>query len=662
MSRTKYAALTFAVLLPLLTGARVLLAQDSLKFNVPYVCPDGSTYVVHRCQTGPKGEFCFYQRDQNSERFNLRSAVAYQMNTCKLNGPAASAAPPGQGPSDLQLNTPYQCAGGLMITVFECAPQAGQVYCQVRAEMNGQFLGQVPKPRSETVAQMSACKAGTPYNPPYVAEFPSAFRVVQGMVVGDPRQNMVRSIGAFYQLSEILKVFAGQRANGGLLPDEKRLLDDYSRISSQLAQTAAQKFPGEHFDLSTNPYRFSRTDPKFGFEGIPVWVTFLSPNIQSSFARDVGGDNPQYFAAVEQQKRAAMQKLNTDIKVAQAEANYAKDPGSVAARHCLESGRSEMECLGEGLKVGTDDLMGHPLKGLVPAIPAGLRLTGLYAAGSVGLRFAQDAVDVACGVLVPQRIPYAVERSGLQITVKIPIAPRALVLSYRDGKLAGPGPIDVAGEVVIGGMTDDASTSYEMQTQTTTTQRQIGANEVPNYSLGQVHQNGMEYSVDQQTTSANWVPTTTHHYSVPTKPKTEHCNAGILPPTSETGSVSGVLTQLVGSKGSKSSNTAPGLRLNGTYAAQGGLKIEFRDDSATLECGEAFNSEAYAVLTEGGQMVVKFQNGTGPLSLVLQPNGTLAGSGNVDVAGRRAIQSDSGGLDYLPRNSRCALGILEAVK
>jgi len=68
------------------------------------------------------------------------------------------------------------------------------------------------------------------------------------------------------------------------------------------------------------------------------------------------------------------------------------------------------------------------------------------------------------------------------------------------------------------------------------------------------------------------------------------------------------------------------------------------------------------VLPEAGHMVVKFQNGTGPLSLVLQPNGTLTGSGNIDVAGRRAIQSDSGGLDYLPRNARCALGTLEAVK
>jgi hypothetical protein len=121
-----------------------------------------------------------------------------------------------------------------------------------------------------------------------------------------------------------------------------------------------------------------------------------------------------------------------------------------------------------------------------------------------------------------------------------------------------------------------------------------------------------------------------------------------LPATSENIKTANVLTQVLGSKASKSANSKPGLRLNGTYAVTGGLKIEFRDDSATLE------------LREGGQMVVKFQNNTGPLSLVLQPNGTLTGSGAVDVTGRRAVQQSGGGIDYQPRNARCSLGIMEA--
>ena len=135
---------------------------------------------------------------------------------------------------------------------------------------------------------------------------------------------------------------------------------------------------------------------------------------------------------------------------------------------------------------------------------------------------------------------------------------------------------------------------------------------------------------------------------------------GTLPPGSESIKTATILTQVLGSKASKSANSTPGLRLNGKYEVPGGLKIEFRDDSATLECGESFNSEAYEVVRQSGQMLVKFQNNTGPLSLILQPNGTLTGSGSVEVTGRRAIQGDDGGVDYLSRNTRCSLGTMEA--
>jgi hypothetical protein len=118
----------------------------------------------------------------------------------------------------------------------------------------------------------------------------------------------------------------------------------------------------------------------------------------------------------------------------------------------------------------------------------------------------------------------------------------------------------------------------------------------------------------------------------------------------------------VGAKGSKSANTAPGLRMNGTYTAPGGLKIEFRGDSATLECGEAMNSEGYSVVPQGEQFLVKFDNDTGPLALTVQPNGTLVGPAAVDVAGRRVIRSSSGDISYQPRTAHCTVGTLSAGK
>ena len=388
---------------------------------------------------------------------------------------------------------------------------------------------------------------------------------------------------------------------------------------------------------------------------------FFSPGLQAQFAQIVGGNDPRYTAAVEQEKHTAMQQLQTNAAVAHSEQNAKKDPGSVATRRCLESGRSETECLGEGMKVGLVDLAGGNPAGSL-GLPGGeprLRLTGVYSTGNFSLHFDQTTVGVACGTLLPIQLPYSIERSGTQLLVKVPIQPKPLVLSYNaDGKLAGPGPTDVAGRVVAGRATSTTSTGYETQTQTTTTQKQIGANEVQNYNADQVHQNGMEYSVNDQTSSTTMVPTTVHNYSVPTAPKTEHCNVGVLPPTGEIGSVSGALTQVLGTKASKSANTAPGLRLNGAYSGAGGLKIEFRADSATLECGAALSSEGYAVVPEGGQLVVKFLHSGGPLSLVLQPNGTLAGSGSVAVNGRKIYRSPNGDIAYTPQSARCTLGTL----
>ena len=647
--------------------AASLRAQDDLQFNVPYACNDGATYVVHKCLTGPKGEMCYYQAEGESERYNRREAVVYQMTKmCKVKGTASPAAAAAQSSSDLQLNTPYQCAGDLTLTAFQCQKQNGQDYCFVKAEQNGKFLAQVPKPQAEIVTQLKACKAGTPFNPPYLAEFPKASQVVQAMVTGTPTDNVTRAMGALYQLTEIINVLSARRGTAGYSPDEKKLLDNYSKMQSALVQAAAQILPGQQFNVATNRYHFSRSDPKFGFEGIPVWTTFLSPSLQAQFAQIVGDNDPRYIAAVEREKRMAMQQLQTNAAIAQSEQNMRKDPGSVATRRCLESGRSETECLGEGIKVGVADLAGenHPVTSLVlPNKDPGLRLTGMYSAGNFYLRFDQTAAAVKCGTLLEVQLPYLVERSANQLLVKVPIQPKPLVLSFKpDGKLSGPGPIDVAGRVVAGRATDTASTSYEMQTQTTTTQRQIAANDAPNYNADQVHRNGMEYSVDDQTTSSTMVPTTVHNYSVPTSPKTERCNVSVLPPTAPTSSMSGTLTKVLGTQASKSANTAPGLRLNGTYSVAGGLKIEFRDDSATLECSSALSSEGYAVVPEGSQLVVKFQHSGGPLSLVLQPNGTLTGSGSVDVNGRKIYRSQTGDIAYTPQNARCTLGTLTPSK
>ena len=644
-----------------------LAAQDSLQFNVPYLCNDGATYVVHRCATGPKGEFCYYQAEGESERYNTRQAVVYQMTKmCKVKGSSSASAPAMQPQSSDLQNSRWDCGSGATMTIFQCQKQSGQDYCFVKLEQNGQFLAQAPMPRNQITEKVKLCKPQSAYNPPYLSEFPNIDAVVRSMKVSDTHATVLRAMGAFYQLSEIIKALSGQRENGGLLPDEKTFLQHYDNAQAALIQLGQKQLPGQQFSLATNPYHFSSTDPKFGFEGIPVWVTFLSPTLQAQFAQMVGGNSPAYNAKIQQERQHAMQTLQADAQAAAEQAKpMRQDPGSVAMRHCMESGRSDMECLSEGLKVGLVDLAGgNPLKGIVPETAPGLRLSGVYAAGGIGIGFDQSTATVTCGDLIPIPLPYSVQRTASQLMITVPISPKPLLLSYKaDGRLSGPGPIDVAGRVVVGGASATTSTGYQEHTETTTQQRQIDAAEAQNYAgTDSVHTNGMEYSVDTPVTTTTYEAAPVRQFSVPTKAKTERCNASLLPPTASSVKISDALTQLLGTQASKSANTAPGLRLAGTYAAPGGLKIEFRDDSATLQCGEAQAAEAYWVLPSGGQFAVKFQHST-PFTLALQPDGTLVGPGAVDVAGRRLVRSSNNDVhNFVSVNAHCTVGTLAAVK
>jgi hypothetical protein len=641
-----------------------LAQQFQLQFGATYSCPDGKTYVIHKCEKGPKFEYCYYLQNPDVERMNIRSQVENQFRSCKLAstssaGPQAAAEPA----SGLQINTPYRCPGGLVLTLFQCQTQGGQDYCFVRAEQNGKFLLQVPKPRSEAAQQLQQCTAGTAFNPPYLAELPSVDRVIQGMKVVDVNDSAKRVIGALYQLSQIIQTLARQRSPGSLLPDEKKLLDQYATAQSAVVQYAVKALPGQRLSLDTNPYHFNPSDPRFGFEGIAVWVDFLSPGLQTQFAQIVGGNDAGYQAKIAVEQQAALRTLQAEAAAAQAQAQpLPQDPGAVAMRRCMESGRSDMDCLGEGIKVGLVDLAGgNPLAAIGPSVAPGLRLSGTYSAGTFAVSFDQSSATFTCGTLIQQSLPYSADRNGSQLQIKIPISPKPLVLSYTaQGALSGPGAIDVAGQVVVGGAVATTSTGYQEQTQTTMQRQQIDAAEAQNYAgTDAVHQNGSEYTVDTPVSTTTYTAAPVHHYSVPTAPKTERCSIALLSPTGSNVKISDALTQLLGTQGSSASNTGPGLRLAGSYSAAGGLSIEFRDDSATVECGQASVAEAYSVLPAGSQFVVKLQNGTTPFSLVLQPNGALTGSGNVNVAGRKMILSTGNDVHNLvPQNASCNLGTL----
>jgi hypothetical protein len=666
-------------------------APDGLQFNVPYLCNDGKTYVVHRCEKGPKFEACFYQHEPDSERYNTRQAVVYQMTKmCKVQGQPAAAPAPTQASAQVSSSPQsgvYRCSNGFILTIAKCDKWNGADACFFKVENKGQVLMDSPGSVPGVAKMLRACNGDTSVlqsgtqgserspatpsgvsqramDPGYLADMPPVDRVKSAIKGSDPTDTMARQVAVFTYLGEYIKRIKSNRSmRSPYTVDEQTVLNAYSLASYQISEEYKKSHtPAEASAFQSLHWKYEMGDADSWAKGL---IGKQSVAAYDGALKDLAATQKAYYDAEMRtyEDATARQKEAASNPGGGADDHYAKDAGSVATRHCVESGRSEVECLGEGLKVGLKDLMGgDPLEGLVPKTPVGLRLTGWYSEGTFALQFSQDNVVLRCGDMVPQTFQYSVERSGSQFRVNVPISPKPLTLSYKlGGGMTGPGPINVDGRVVIGGAVDHVTTNYEMQTTTTTTQRQISAGEVTSYGVGDVHQNGMEYSVDAPQTSSNWVATgMQHHYEAPTAPKTERCNVAALTPTSSNANLSGALTNILGSKASRSSNTTPGLRLNGTYAVPGGLKIEFRDDSATLECEESFSADAYSLHWEGSQLTVNFHNGAGPLSLVLQPGGALSGAGNVEVAGRRAIQGAGGGVDYLPRNARCSLGTLEA--
>jgi hypothetical protein len=201
----------------------------------------------------------------------------------------------------LQLNAPYRCNNGMTVTVTRCAQQADKEYCEFKVEQNGKLAFQSVNLRERVMAGVKSCTTqassapaqaagkaapaanGKGFNPPYLSEFPSADRVLEAMKTSDPRETALRQIWAFYELTEIIKVLSGPRefARTGMLPDEQKILGDYSVAQYNVSQASDKAFPSNKpsEDLS---YHYSRWDAKFGFKDILIWQ-FFSEKLQSQF-------------------------------------------------------------------------------------------------------------------------------------------------------------------------------------------------------------------------------------------------------------------------------------------------------------------------------------------------------------------------------------------
>jgi hypothetical protein len=203
-----------------------------------------------------------------------------------------------------------------------------------------------------------------------------------------------------------------------------------------------------------------------------------------------------------------------------------------------------------------------------------------------------------------------------------------------DGKLTGPGTVDVTGRVIIGYHT---VTTYKRYTST------------------------------NQIVPGSAVSTQVPDYG----PATARCTIGPLPTAASTSAAGNSLINVLDlldpttSEDAKNKEyakrqTPPGPRLVGTYASAGGLKLEFETDTVVIDCQQAHARQKYSVQNTPAQVVITVQNGSAPISLAMQANGSLAGAASVNVFGKLVTNITNSGVVFAPTSASCAAGTLIA--
>jgi len=531
----------------------------------------------------------------------------------------------------VQPNSTYQCSNGMTVTIIRCAKQDGKEYCEFKIEQNGKPAFQAVNLRERVEAGVKSCRTtaasspnsslrtmaepGKSFNPPYLNEMPSIEFVKQQIQGNDPTDTLARQVAVFNMLPTVITRFMladGKRY--GVTPDEAKITGKYNLAAYELEQGYKKTHTAAEAQAFFQLHSRYELDTPLDRE---MHLKLFSPTFLEQLTGADKTRNQAYQAHVDQERRASEQ-----ASAGQNGMFVRNDPGTLAARRCVELGGSELECVGKGFWTGMMDMAGLDAASLKSPDPSGVVMNGQYNGSGLGLSFGTETFTLTgCGKLVPNDHSYTITKRPNQLLINAKNEPSPFILSIgADGSLSGPGPVDVKGEIITG-------------------YRQVWMQE---------YRNGIAVAGGGYWTS---VPV----YA----PKTERCAIGKLtqvpPPPPEKNQLISEVTSMLNSVMPKG---PAGLRMSGQYASQGGLTLEFAADAVTMDCGAAHVKQSYTVENTPGQILVNVKNGSSPFTLALQPNGTLAGSGNAAIAGRVVTGATQNAITYAPKTASCSIGML----
>src|SRR6266568_1585168 len=403
-----------AVLLGLMGLSVAASGQEfALQFNVTYMCPDGYTYVIHRCVPGPKGGgVCYFQLGQDSERYNTRTQVENLFRTCKLIGSPSAAAQAKSADYTDDMPSVYQVNAAIK----------GSDPSDTLVRQYAAFIG-LNKHIFDIKVERTVSGSYTPSE----LRVRNAYDLAKNQIEQEYAKSHTPE-----QMAGFNRLWFRYTMDEDLYRTWNKLIGPQSRAAIKSTQDANAARRGAYYDKAMAQYK------------------------QDSAAQQAGN---RQFAQMEASASGATGLSN--------------DPTAVATRRCLELGGSDTGCMGKGFMSGLMDLVGfnaETKEAIAGPGRAGVVLSGLYKspATTTTLGFGENGVSIdGCGKLVADSHNYTIDKRPGSIRITVDNEANPIMLTMRpDGGLTGPGLIDVKGRIIVGYFTH---THYENGVSTGTT-------------------------------------------------------------------------------------------------------------------------------------------------------------------------------------------------
>ncbi len=484
----------------------------------------------------------------------------------------------------------------------------------------------------------NALAQGAPGN---LTDMPSVERIKAEIKGSDPTDTLARQLAIFTYLQTIIdRIKYNRTVRGPYTTEESNLRAAYSLAAYQINQDYAKSHSPAEVQA------FGHLEGKYEFDSAfyKDWSTrLIGKQATATYNNTLGemGSRQQahYNQEMDQYKKDTAAQQEANRQISGNGAGLSQDPTAVATRRCLELGGSSIACMGKGFGAGMMDLIGFNPSDLTGPGNAGIVLQGFFKnpGTTTTLDFGSGSVTIGgCGKLVADGHAYTLEKRPGGVRVVVNNEPAPITLTLRpDGGLVGPGPVDVKGRIIIGYHTvtetlyvDGApavGSTYGCLNSTNTCQRTTS---VPDYAP----------KIERCPISS---------YAPPPPPQRQS-------PQQEAAQSNGLMGMLTGAldTGELKWPIPPGLRMTGQYGG-GRLLMDFSPASVILDCGEAHVRLPYTVENAPDRFLVHIENTSSPITLAVEPDNSLRGSGSTTVNGRLVSGMQGENVTFRPHPETC---------